>query len=167
MLNNKGFDLWADGYDRSVGLSDESDAYPFAGYKQVLGIIYQCVREHGNHARVLDVGFGTGTLTTRLYTDGMSIAGLDFSTRMLSLAQDKMPHAELLCHDFATGLPKQWQQRRFDCIISTYALHHLSDAQKLVWLANMRAHLSQGGVLLIGDVVFKTRAELEQCQAKK
>ena len=23
MLDNKGFDLWADGYDKSVGLSDE------------------------------------------------------------------------------------------------------------------------------------------------
>ena len=25
MLNNTGFDLWADGYDKSVGLSDEND----------------------------------------------------------------------------------------------------------------------------------------------
>ena len=31
MLNNTGFDLWADGYDKSVGLSDENDRYPFAG----------------------------------------------------------------------------------------------------------------------------------------
>ena len=33
MLNNTGFDLWADGYDKSVGLSDENDRYPFAGYR--------------------------------------------------------------------------------------------------------------------------------------
>ena len=25
MLNHKGFDLWADGYDKSVGLSDEAN----------------------------------------------------------------------------------------------------------------------------------------------
>ncbi len=31
MLNNTGFDLWADGYDKSVGLSDESDRYPLCG----------------------------------------------------------------------------------------------------------------------------------------
>ena len=36
MLNNKGFDLWADDYDKSVGLSDEDETYPFAGYKNVL-----------------------------------------------------------------------------------------------------------------------------------
>ena len=36
MLNEQGFDLWADGYDRSVGLSDEGNTYPFAGYKRCL-----------------------------------------------------------------------------------------------------------------------------------
>ena len=43
MLNQTGFDLWADGYDKSVGLSDEENTYPFAGYKAVLGTIYQAV----------------------------------------------------------------------------------------------------------------------------
>lgn len=28
MLNSNGFDVWADGYDESVRLADESDAYP-------------------------------------------------------------------------------------------------------------------------------------------
>ncbi len=40
MLSKEGFDLWADGYDRAVGLSDEENSYPFAGYKDVLGGIY-------------------------------------------------------------------------------------------------------------------------------
>ena len=36
MLNSYGFDVWADGYDESVRLADESDAYPFAGYATIL-----------------------------------------------------------------------------------------------------------------------------------
>ena len=40
MLNNKEFDLWADGYDKTVGISDEENTYPFAGYKKVLGLIF-------------------------------------------------------------------------------------------------------------------------------
>lgn len=40
MLNSKGFDLWAGGYDKSVSLSDESDTYPFAGYKVILAKAY-------------------------------------------------------------------------------------------------------------------------------
>ena len=47
MLNHKGFDLWADGYDKSVGLSDEANTYPFAGYKKVLAAIFQTVMQTG------------------------------------------------------------------------------------------------------------------------
>jgi len=32
MLDNKGFDLWADGYDKTTGISDEENTYPFAEY---------------------------------------------------------------------------------------------------------------------------------------
>ena len=58
MLNHKGFDLWADGYDKSVGLSDEANTYPFAGYKKVLAAIFQTVMQTPN-ASVLDIGFGS------------------------------------------------------------------------------------------------------------
>ena len=61
MLNSNGFDVWADGYDESVRLADESDAYPFAGYAAILREIYGRVCASGAKA-VLDIGFGTGTL---------------------------------------------------------------------------------------------------------
>ena len=34
MLSNTGFDLWADNYDKDVGISNEENCYPFAGYKK-------------------------------------------------------------------------------------------------------------------------------------
>ena len=34
MLSNKGFDLWADDYDKSVDISDNSESYPFQDIKQ-------------------------------------------------------------------------------------------------------------------------------------
>ena len=88
MLNNIEFDLWADGYDKTVGISDEENTYPFAGYKKVLGFIFQTIVRAEN-AVVLDIGFGTGTLTAKLYERGCSIYGQDFSSRMIALASDK------------------------------------------------------------------------------
>ena len=41
MLSHREFDLWADGYDMSVGMSDDDGTYPFAGYKQILNEIYK------------------------------------------------------------------------------------------------------------------------------
>ena len=65
MLGSKGFDLWADGYDKSVNLSEEADEYPFAGYKKVLAGIYGIIKS-GNGKKILDVGFGTGVLSKKL-----------------------------------------------------------------------------------------------------
>ena len=41
MLNNKAFDLWADGYDKTVGISDEKNTYPFAGSKRYLDSFFR------------------------------------------------------------------------------------------------------------------------------
>lgn len=162
MLNRKGFDLWADGYDRSVGLSEEENAYPFAGYRAVLGGIYRKIREKGCRS-VLDIGFGTATLTARLYEDGCEIFGQDFSERMLEIAREKMPQATLVCADFTQGIAPELAGRKYDCIVSTYALHHVTDTQKPALLKSLLSLLNEGGLLLVGDVAFITRAELEQC----
>ena len=163
MLDNKGFDLWADGYDKTVGVSDEENTYPFAGYKDVLGTIYKIIMDKPN-AVVLDIGFGTGTLTTKLYENGYTIYGQDFSARMIELASQKMPNAHLYQGDFIQGLVEPLQAQSYDFIVATYSLHHLTDEQKVSFLRMLRGHLNPGGQILIGDVAFKTRAEMEQCQ---
>ena len=48
MLDKKEFDLWADDYDKTVGISDEKNTYPFAGYKKVLGFIFQTIMKTEN-----------------------------------------------------------------------------------------------------------------------
>lgn len=161
MLDHRGFDLWADGYDKSVGLSDEDHTYPFAGYKQVLNAIYKNVRTGKGHA-VLDIGFGTATLTAKLYEQGYRIYGQDFSERMLELAKAKMPEAKLYLGDFSQGLVEELKQNRYDIIIATYSLHHLTDAQKVHFIQNLLSLLTEGGCIYIGDVAFETRAELER-----
>ena len=163
MLNQTEFDLWAEGYDKSVGLSDAENTYPFAGYRAVLGSIFQTIMKKPK-AVVLDVGFGTGTLTAKLYENGCTIYGQDFSARMIELASEKMPNAHLYQGDFTQGLVEPLLEQRYDFIAATYSLHHLTDEQKVSFLRKLRDHLNPGGQLLIGDVAFENRAEMEQCQ---
>lgn len=163
MLDNRGFDLWADGYDISVGLSDQENTYPFAGYKAVLNSIFWTVLAKPG-AAVLDIGFGTGTLTARLYEQGCTIYGQDFSRRMIELAAAKMPGAHLYHGDFTQGLAEPLRRRSYDFIIATYALHHLTDRQKAAFLKDLLALLKEGGSILIGDVAFETRADLDRCR---
>lgn len=165
MLNSNGFDVWADGYDESVRLADESDAYPFAGYATILKEIYGRVCASGAKA-VLDIGFGTGTLAGQLYQQGCDVFGQDFSSRMIQLAQGKMPRAQLYQGDFSLGLVQALKQQRYDAIIATYALHHLTDEQKVAFLQELLLLLQDNGCIYVGDVAFATRAQLEQCKAQ-
>lgn len=163
MLDNKGFDLWADGYDKAVGLSDEEQTYPFAGYKGVLAKIYQVVMAK-NNAKILDIGFGTATLTAKLYEQGCEVWGQDFSQRMLELARSKMPNAHLYQGDFSQGLVEALLQNSYDFIIATYSLHHLNDDNKIRFIQSLLDLLKKDGIILIGDVAFSNRQDLEQCR---
>lgn len=163
MLNNKGFDLWADDYDKSVGLSDEEGTYPFAGYKEILNKLYNNVLSHSGKD-VLDIGFGTGTLTSKLYENGCNIYGQDFSNRMIELAQKKMPNAKLYQGDFSEGLADELTQNKYDSIIATYSLHHLTDMEKVDFINKLITLLNDEGCIYIGDVAFLTRKNMELCK---
>lgn len=163
MLDHQGFDLWADGYDQSVGLSDEAQTYPFAGYKKLLNAVYNRVLK-ASSKRVLDIGFGTGTLTAKLYEQGCEIYGQDFSEKMIALAQEKMPRAHLFQGDFSRGLAAPLMQQQYDAIIATYSLHHLTDSDKVTFLRSLQTQLTPGGCLYIGDVAFETRTAWQQCK---
>ena len=163
MLDQKGFDLWAEGYDRSVELSDEEARFPFAGYKALLNEIYNRVLA-GPHRMVLDIGFGTAFLTSRLYQAGAQIFGQDFSAEMVRLAREKMPEARLYQGDFTQGLRAELKENRYDAVIATYSLHHLDGGQKVRFLRELLPLLNEGGRIYIGDVAFRTRAELEACR---
>ena len=165
MLNNKGFDLWADDYDKSVGLSDDDGTYPFAGYKNILNEIYNRIL-NSSAKTVLDIGFGTGALTSKLYEHGYNVYGQDFSERMIELAREKMPNAKLYQGDFTDGLVETLTNKKYDVIIATYSLHHLTDIQKVKFIENLSKLLNDEGCIYIGDVAFENRETLVKCMAE-
>ena len=118
MLDNNGFDLWSDEYDKTVGVSDSDNTYPFAGYKEVLDRIFKTVTSTPN-AVILDIGLGTGVLSAKLYALGYEIWGQDFSQNMLDKAKSKMPDAHLYLGDFANGLDSEILHNKYDYIVAT------------------------------------------------
>lgn len=163
MLSNQGFNLWADEYDKTVQLSEENNLYPFAGYKEILNVIFNEVMQKKN-SEVLDIGFGTGVLTSKLYSNGHQIDGVDFSSKMIAIAQSVMPDANLIEWDISTGLPPEILGKKYDSIISTYTLHHLTDKEKIEFIANLRLLLKKDGKIFIGDISFETREKLNKCR---
>jgi len=163
MLDNHGFNLWAGDYDKAVDITDDNNEYPFAGYKELMNVIYGTVMSK-KPVSVLDIGIGTGTLAFKLYESGVNVTGIDFSNEMLDIAKEKMPKAMLIEHDFTEELPSQVQDAKYDCIISTYALHHLTDDEKIPFILSAIKHLTNNGTMIIGDVSFYSRSELDNCK---
>lgn len=106
--------------------------------------------------KILELGCGTGELTKKLcerYPQAR-IIGIDYSPKMLSVCQEKLKkfkgRVQLLEGDFAhTKFP-----RGCDVVISTLAIHHLTDPQKLELFRKIRSILKRGGWFVNGDVVL-------------
>lgn len=165
MLDEKDFDDWAPTYDESVERADAAGAYPFAGYERVMDAIFERVTARPC-ARVLDLGFGTATLTARLHEAGCEVYGQDFSSRMVEIARAKMPDAHLYQGDLASGLVPELADASYDAIVATYSLHHLDDARKVALIRGLLPLLAPGGCIYLGDVAFETRAELDACRSQ-
>ena len=163
MLNNHGFNLWSSNYDESVKQADKNNLYPFAGYTNLMNAIYGTIMKQ-SPSRVLDIGFGTATLTSKLYDTGHDVTGIDFSSEMLKIAASKMPKANLIQWDFSSGTLPDFDSQSFDFIVSTYALHHLPDNLKVNFVTLLLELLTPDGSILIGDVCFRTRKDLLLCK---
>ncbi|MCL2671284.1 MAG: GNAT family N-acetyltransferase [Clostridiales bacterium] len=162
--DSKTFEDWAISYDADVIACDEAGDYPFAGYRAVHAKILSralALRPR----RVLDLGCGTGRLTKVLYDAGIEITGVDFSENMIAVAKSKMPSARFFLHDIRNGFPPEIEQERFDCVISTYSSHHLTDAEKLQLVRHiLHKNLTENGMLLAGDIMFPTNDALNRCR---
>lgn len=163
MLDKKGFDLWAETFDKSVEETDDEKQYPFAGYKEILNEIYKRIL-NSKAKRVLDLGFGTGRLAKALYDQGLEVYGQDFSEEMLSIAQEKMPKANLYLGNLADGIANDLVNKKYDAIVGTYALHHLDDEKKVTLIKFLLTLLNDGGKIYIGDVAFRSLKDLEACK---
>lgn len=149
------FDRVAQSYDALVSSAED---FPFAGYDEVLD---EAVRraEACSGMSVLDLGIGTGGLAQRFDSFGCNIWGVDFSAKMLEEAKGKLPRAVLRQADIMADWPTEFQ-RRFDRVVSSYALHHFTLAEKCGLLKRISERfLKQEGRIVVADVSFPTGIE--------
>lgn len=153
------FDSWAENYDRTLS----TNAYPFAGYKDVVADVVTLAQIRQDH-HILDLGAGTGNLTARLIGLAGEVWGVDFSEKMLLKAREKVPQASFIQYDMRGSWPAELPAR-FDRIVSTYVFHHLDDETKVQLLAELASRrLRRRGRLVIGDVAFQDNAALARCR---
>ncbi len=163
MLDKKGFDLWSKDYDSEVNTCYINKEYPFDRYYDVLDNILNMIKPN---SKVLDIGFGTGILTKKIYDKNCKVYGIDFSSEMVNICKHKMPNGNFYECDFNNKLPDDILNQKYDYIISTYAIHHLTNIKKIELIKLLRSLLNNNGKIIIGDISFLNEDEQIDCKNK-
>jgi SAM-dependent methyltransferase len=131
------FDAWSRVYDMPL--------VQRATYRPVQDTVIEALAQVA-HARVLDIGCGTGLLTSRIIETfpRTRVVGCDFSSGMLARAAARGPAVGWVQGD---GCRLPFTDRAFDAVVSTEAFHWFPD--QAAALAEFFRVLTPGGRLFL------------------
>ena len=151
-------------YDKDV--SNEENPVR-TGYENLLNFMANKVN---SHSRVLELGCGTGNLTSKL-KEMKEISGVDISDEMIKIARTKTKETNVhYCRDDILSFLDH-NEKKYDYIISSYTLHHLTESEKTILFEQSFSVLDEKGVALFGDLMFENNNEkrllIKQFRQKK
>lgn len=114
-----------------------------------------------NPRRILELGCGTGILTSRIIQDcpTTKITGIDIAPEMLTVAAVKPGLGEV--RFLAQDLRDPWPEERYDAILTSLCLHHILPEERVAVAARAARALALGGRFLYGDI-FRPEHEWEE-----
>jgi len=141
--DDAGVNLWTSS-DHALNYLSRADKIPHRteGERTLLEFVPAAAK------RILDLGSGGGRLLSLVLADRplANALALDISVTMLDrLAQrfNSNPRVQVIEHDLSSPLP---DIGRFDAIVSSFAIHHLTHARKRQLYAEIFARLNPDGV---------------------
>ncbi len=153
------FNNWAKSYDDDVK-KDIGELNIYENYNLILQTVYDLVESSNKKAqRILEIGVGTGNLAGKFLNSNYNIVGIDQSREMLAVAKEKYPNLKVRLGEF---LKIPYGNNSFDIIISTYAFHHLNEEEKHIAIQEIMRVLSDGGIIIIGDLMFENKESEEE-----
>lgn len=147
------FDEWVHTYDESVSGKDEEYKDVFVQYNEILQAVADAAI-----GPVVEFGVGTGNLTEKLLAHGLEVVGVEPNQAMREATAEKIADLKVVDGDFLefqTGIkPKSF--------VSSYAFHHLTDAEKAQAFQIYAKQLPAGGKVVFADTLFASeRAKKE------
>jgi tRNA (cmo5U34)-methyltransferase len=119
-------------------------------YEHLQEVVAEAAGEIAAEA-VLDLGTGTGETLRHVAQRHPTarLIGIDESERMLAVARDVVPTADLRVARLQDELP----EGPFDLVVSALAVHHLDTDEKAALFRRVAARLAPGGRFVLADVI--------------
>lgn len=137
-------------FDRAVDYYDATRGYP-PGVADRLRDALVATLQINRHARLLELGVGTGRIAIPFIKAGYSYTGIDLSRRMMEYLRKKLDgdsdRAHLVCGD-VMRLPVA--DTAFDVVLIVHVLHLVDDWRQVLDEAR-RALRPQGALVLASD----------------
>ena len=126
------------------------------------GVASDCIDFKGDNPKVLDLGAGTGILSQFLLEKypNAEIVLIDLAEEMLKEAEKRFEgndNISFICDDYIT----HEFNTKFDIIISSLSIHHLTGTEKKVLIEKYYDLLNDGGNFVNADQVLNTNKGVE------
>lgn len=126
------------------------------GYSSLMEWIKNKTKESKN---LVDLGCGTGNTSSQIESC-KKIYCVDISQNMLDIAKDKLKNNSdivFIKNDLLGFFDNFKNDKQIDTIISTYAIHHLTQKEKHILFERVLDFLPKGGKVIFGDLMFKNK----------
>lgn len=155
-INNNAANYFNDNWDRYLTTVKNNAIY----HREMFSTFNEFLQQHFTQRSfsLIDVGCGDSSVIAHVLTD-KSISkyiGMDAAVDVLKLASvslaDLSCDKEFICNDMLNGMHAL--DTKADIIFSSYAVHHLSQAQKVEFLQTCKNKLNAGGFMVMIDGVL-------------
>lgn len=89
----------------------------------ILKRVSQCLAQNEYRGRLLDIGCGSGTITSAFSDYGFEAIGIDFDERRIKKGEEDFPSVDFICHNLNKGLP--FPDNSFDVVFSCSVFQYL------------------------------------------
>ena len=138
-------------YDQDVLQSDDPIR---EGYQRVLDWVVEQAQVTST-STVVELGSGTANLTFQIPVC-RSLKCVDISSEMTRIAKGKLGNRSYV--SFIQSDLLEYFDRdasTFDIVLSTYAIHHLTEEEKRILFGHLAARLNPGGRAVFGDLMVE------------
>lgn len=126
-------------------------------------IVHYIPYKNDQPLNILDLGCGTGNVTAEILKayPNSKVCLVDFSEDFLNHAKERFANYDVSTVHSDFKNPDIYEKGKFDLVVSSIAIHHIDDEDKLSVYKLIHQSLKENGWILIGELIKSESPEME------